>query len=278
MKILINVVGWLGDAIIAQSAAKILHEENPNVEVDYLIGFPQTSLLLENNPYINKVIISSTYGYKPDSSIYESSYDIIYTLKPYDGSNPLSIFHQINCGVKNPILSYKVYTIDELDNQVKRELDELNNGKPNIGICLTWKSDKLEIYDPTPLISELNQDYNLFSIGKPPTESQHHSACSPQPHIEYAYNASLCKNLDLVIGSEGGLTNLAAGSGGRVLYTTDFTQYLAGPSGSHYQNPNPINILGPKSYFPDGNHIPLPYDITPPHYIDTIKSYLKKIF
>ena len=55
---LIITFGYFGD-IFFQSSIKRLKEEKKFDEVDYVIAFPQVYRLLSNNPYINKVILTT---------------------------------------------------------------------------------------------------------------------------------------------------------------------------------------------------------------------------
>ena len=275
MKILLVIHGWLGDTLIAQQAAEHLVKEL-NCTVDMFIGFPQTILLLKQNPYINNIIVSDIVGPIPDYNHLVSQYDDVRVLQPYKGKVPLTIHNQLSLGVKNPSLGYTVYTVPEIDKFVSNTLNEITNGKLNIGICLTWKTDKGALYNTDNLIKELSLDYNIFPIGLPPEIGQRQSGREKDSEVLYATNASYCKYLDLVIGSEGGMTNLAAGVGGRVLYTTDFTEWLAGPNGA-YKHQTPTEILGPLAYFPNANHILLKSDISPDMYISKIKVQLSHI-
>lgn len=277
MKILIVVNGWIGDILLTQPSAKLLKEENQASQIDFLIGFPQPYLLLKNNPHIDNVFVYEDYGPFPKCGNIENNYDEVRFIKPYDGSSILSSHHQLCVGVKNPNPSYKVYTLDEYDKNVQKQYLSLPN-KPIIGVGLTWKTtSRGGFYDPNPLIEELSKDFNIIPIGKPHNMTQKSIATSEPSEQTYAFQASLCKYLDVMIGSEGGLTNLASGVGTKVIYTTDFIYDLAGPNGSHYQIKNPLSILGPKSHFPDVDHHPIPKEIFPEGYMTCIKDILNNI-
>ena len=61
------------------------------------------------------------------------------------------------------------------------------------------------------------------------------------------------KSCNLVIGQEGGLTNLAAGVGTKTLITTDFMNYLYGPHG-RMKRFNEVK-LGPNNLCPNKVHV-----------------------
>ena len=281
-KILISVHGFIGDTLLAQPIAERLKWENQASQVDFLIGFPQPKRLLEKNPYIDNVLYYSEYigvETRETGHALRDKYDEVRYLKPYESIAPLTVFHQQCAGVFNPQTQYTVYTDASLDEQVQYNLSKTDS-KPKIGICETWRCSRQSTgiyYDIKELIYTLRKDFNIVKLGLPPTINQHQGATNTCEY-DYSYMASLGKHLDLVIGGEGGLTNLFAGVGTRVLYTTDFMWSLAGPEGDLYNHSNPLEILGPKAYFPEKDHIFLPYAIKPDNYISEIKKTLSKIF
>jgi ADP-heptose:LPS heptosyltransferase len=247
---LIIVTGWLGDALFASSVAKKLKEEKQFEYIDYLIGFPQTYHILNNNPYIDDVFVSNTTGPYPSTSAddFISKYDVIYTLPENDFLfPPLTYYFQKYCGVITPSTEFKVYTLEDFDDLVLSQ-DIIKKDKLNIGVCLTWKNG----FNPEKLLQELSEYYNVIPLGV--NKSQYESV----DDIEYyCYTASLCKYCDYVIGSEGGMTNLAAGVGTKVIYTTDFIYSYIGPNGSKVRFDDPISIMGPIANFPNSGHIAL---------------------
>ena len=275
-KVLVVITGFLGDALLSQPIANRLKEESQADIVDFIVGFPQTKLLLEQNPYIDNVIISDLYGSSPNYLPIAHLYDEVRITSPYKGQYPLTIHHQLSTGVKSPQLDYKVYTVPEYDTLVAEQLKNLP-ALPIIGIGQVWKTFDFRCYDSTALTNLLLEKYNVLGIGHPPGVSHIDIATMEESEKTFAYQASLCKHLDLMIGSEGGLTNLAAGVGCKVLYTTDFTYTLSGPEGTHYRHPNPIEVLGPRAYFPDSNHKSLDYSIHPDRYVEKILEEIDNI-
>ena len=262
-KILVVVYGFLGDALLSQPIAERLKTEHQATKVDFLVGFPQTQLLLEQNPNIDNVIISSIFSQCPNPHHISHLYDEVRIVENYTGNTPLTIHHQISAGVRTPTLGYEVYTVPEYDNLVQNQLKELDS-RPVVGIGNTWKVNPTTTYDINPLSEALEVDYNVMVIGHPPNISHHQIINLGNPQETFAYMASVC--------------NLAAGVGCTVLYTTDFMYALAGPQGTHYQNDDPTKLIGPKAYFPNSPHIQLPPNITVGNYIESIVPKVNDFF
>ena len=82
---------------------------------------------------------------------------------------------------------------------------------------------------------------------------------------KFTFTASLMKNCDYVIGSEGCLTNVAAAIGTKTIITTDYIHQMFGPRGIVWQQagglPDRLETrkpqLGPVCYFPNAGHIEL---------------------
>jgi ADP-heptose:LPS heptosyltransferase len=270
-KCLIIVIGWLGDSLFASSIAERLKSENQYDVIDYLIGFPQTQPLLELNPYIDKVHVSPEYGPYPSTHYIDlNEYNDVFRLPVNDLTDPPTIKFQKHCGVRNIRTEYEVNTLDQYDSI----FHSMPKNRINIGICSTWKDKNEQYYHSDDLIKILedNKHFNLFKIGLPPTTNQYQGA---EISNYYLFTASLCKFCDWVIGSEGGLTNLAAGVGTRVIYTTDFTYGLFGPNGRMYKYQDPLSKIGPRAFFPNKGHIALPPDT---NYFDLPEIITKKIY
>ena len=126
-KYLVITCGFFGDIIFASSIAKKLKEQNSECSVDYLIGFPQTKRLMQNNPYIDKVFTSDYPGPNPiNNSIDYSIYKII-QLKPLNYQVTPCEEYQISSEIKNPSPEYKVYTESEYDKIAKKYCDDLRS-------------------------------------------------------------------------------------------------------------------------------------------------------
>jgi len=276
MKILIKTTGFIGDILFASSVAEVLCRELSlgYSGVDFLIGFPQPYELLKLNPFIGEVYLTDTFGPYPTSNI-EKNYSIIYTM-PHVNQNEIPIIQfQKACNVKSPINNFKIYTNKNIDAIVKSQLLNLKHesGKRIIGYVANWKQSTIKYTkeefesgvvfnnalahshsntrDVNFILSELSKHFILIPLGFEQSVSQYDlglESCSL-----YSYTASLIKNCDVVIGQEGGLTNLASGIGTRCIITTDFMNYLYGKFGRMKQF-NEIK-LGPSNICPDGKHI-----------------------
>jgi ADP-heptose:LPS heptosyltransferase len=277
-RILIKTYGFIGDILFASSIAKKLKEQE-DCSVDYCIGFPQPYKLLKNNPHIDNVYLSNVKGPRVQLpiSIQESLYDVVYELPECRQDVQPTIWYQQYCGVKNPTSEYQIYTDVILDQSIAYELNLLNPKKVKvIGYVANWKNLTIkytkeeynnglrniqEIMSHSQsntrnieyILNELNKDFILIPLGYDHNITQYHTALDSTS--TYTNTASIVKNCDLVIGQEGGLTNLAAGVGTKCIITTDFMHVLYGPRGVMRQF-NEVK-LGPKNMFPNSNHIHL---------------------
>jgi ADP-heptose:LPS heptosyltransferase len=292
-KILIKTYGFIGDILFASSIAKQLKQEE-ECKVDYCIGFPQPYKLLKNNPWINEVYLSKVKGPRviiPDE-IKESDYNIIYELPECRQDIQPTIWYQKYCNIQNPISEYKIYSDSDLDKSIKYELELLNLSKSKIiGYVANWKNltikytkeeynnglrniqeimshSQSNTRDIDYILNELNKDFILIPLGYDHNTTQYHTALDSTS--TYTNTASIIKNCDLVIGQEGGLTNLAAGVGTKCIITTDFMHALYGPKGIMKQF-NEVK-LGPKNMFPNSNHIHLDPFYSDDEIIKTIKN------
>jgi hypothetical protein len=295
-RVLIKTYGFIGDILFASSIAEKLKIQNPYCIVDYCIGFPQPYKLLKNNPYIDNVFLSKEKGPRvilPDN-IDLSTYNQIYELPECRQDIQPTIWYQQYCGIANPTPQYEVYTDRHLDESIKYELSLLNkDNKKVIGYVANWKNltisytkeeyssglknvkdimshSQLNTRDVDTIINKLNEDYIIIPIGYEHGVTQYHTALDSTS--TYTNTASILKICDLVIGQEGGLTNLAAGVGTRCIITTDFVHALYGPSGI-MKKFDKVN-LGPANLFPNKNHINLDPFIFDDDIIKIIKNEL----
>ena len=134
-KCLIVCIGHLGDTLFATSVSKGLKEEQNFDQIDYLIGFPQTKPILEQNPYINQVYVqnpNTPYVNKEFVPNWQE-YDQIYTLPINDLSELPTILYQKACGIKNVSKGFPCQLPKEF-----RQSD-YNFDEYLFGICATWK-------------------------------------------------------------------------------------------------------------------------------------------
>ena len=268
---LIVVHGWLGDALFASSVAERLIREQQFNAVDYLLGFPQTAPILQCNPFINRVYISSTLGPSPDYSDYASAYDAVFVLPVNDLVEPPTIKYQKACGVRQPTLPFRLQVAIGVEREfVALHAPVIFNGRKNIGICQVWKRHDESFFNTTELESQLATRYNVFPIG-----SRIGQFDGAQHVSSYVLSAVAAKYMDYVVGAEGGLTNLASGMGTKVIYTTDFTYALFGPQGRHRQYSDPLTRIGPCAFFPSQGHVPLQVDVNYANLFDIITQIVQ---
>jgi hypothetical protein len=292
-RILIKTYGFIGDILFASSIAKKLKEQE-DCSVDYCIGFPQPYKLLKNNPHIDNVYLSSVKGPRVQlpSSIQESTYDMVYELPECRQDVQPTIWYQQYCGVKNPTSEYQIFTDETLDQSVAYELNLLNPKKVKvIGFVANWKqltvvyneqeyvsglkhAEKIMQHsqpntrDIDRILQELNEEHIIIPLGYETGVTQYYTALDST--ATYTNTASVAKMCDLVVGQEGGMTNLAAGVGTKCVITTDFMHALYGPCGIMKRYANVM--LGPKNILPNGNHVHVSPFATDDELLNTIKN------
>lgn len=271
MSTAIVVHGWLGDALFASSIAEKLIKEGQTNSVDYVLGFPQTEKILNNNPYIRNVFVHNVPGPNPPYAYLEKMYDHVHVLPVNDLVEVPTVKFQRHCGVSNPTTEFNIDVPVEYKKHILNGLGKtLFNGKKNIGLCATWKMKHEVLFDVGPLAAKLSKYYNVFPIGR--AISQYEGANDVNGYIQ---SAALCSFMDYVVGAEGGLTNLAAGMGTNVIYTTDFTYFLFGPEGRLYKYDNPLERIGPLAFFPTRNHVALDKDLDYNYLDEAIRNIVK---
>lgn len=263
---LIKFVGFIGDNLFASSIPEKLKQDGFE-KVDVLLSIAQPFELIHNNPFIDE-----TYLIDPNKS-----YTHVFQLYPIHRQNTPCYQLQKQCGVSSPTDDFKVYTNKKVDEYVSMLLQPYKNKKivawmsnweeksflfteeeykrgidvPNLGYGGKRRNIKY-------IISELEKNNNLIliEVGKPVGFSQREMDLDTVS--SFTLTASLLKNCDYFIGSEGGLCNLAAGVGTKTIITGDYVHQLYGWNGVIEKNQEPK--LGPKYYFPEFGHVTLdPY-------------------
>lgn len=280
-KCLIITCGFFGDILFASSIAKKLKENSMYSTVDYLIGFPQTQRLLQNNPHIDNVYVSNTPGPYPDpGSISIDQYSKVVTLQPLNYNKPPCEEYQEFAEIPNPSADYNVFTQPEYDEIAKAEVEQLRiqHGKPVVALMSNWESKTytftVEQYSQgidvpgygyggshrniSYITKKLSEYVTFLEVGVGPMGQLQSVGIEDSDTKSLLFEASILRYCDAFLGTEGGLCNLAAGVGCRTIITGDFVHQLYGWNGCIKQIKVPK--LGPKWYFSDDDHIELdPY-------------------
>jgi hypothetical protein len=269
MKLLIKTTGFIGDILFATSIAKKAKLEHGIEEVDYLINLRQPKLLMMVNPYIHIVHVNKLHPF-------DRTYDFEVTMPLVDQSEPATIQFQRMAGIAEPEVDYEVYTVQSYDDEAQQWIWDrmsLSERRPVVGYVVNWIDKSFEFtpeeyargvdvphlgyggrkHDIPRVIKELSKHFFMVPIGLPSGVGQFDPKANDAS--SYAYTASLVKACDFVIGPEGGLTNLAAGVGTTCIMATDFVWQLYGPNGLFKRLESPA--MGPKTYFPDADHVHL---------------------
>lgn len=267
MKILVKCRGFIGDILFASSIAKKLKEMYQGCHVTYQIPLVQPRLLLKQNPYIDEVVLGQVSGH----------YDRIIDVPEVDQRYPATIWMQAHAGIEDQSTEFDVYTVPEYDVIAKSHINSLKLKAPDKKYVVAWQTNWVEKSflftkeeyeraidvpnlgyggkrrDIEFIIQELSKHFIMIPVGLPPEISQHHPLARDE--VKYAKTASLIKHCDVMIGSEGGLTNLACAVGTRCIITTDFIAQLYGPKGVMKKIEHPQ--MGPAVYYPNDNHVHL---------------------
>lgn len=252
--------GYIGDCLFAGSLAEKLWNQEKE-KPDFMIPLIQPLYLLQQNPFINEV-------FGPTQVLNAADYKRIIEISEVDQSHPVTLQFQRIAGITDPSLEYNVYTVPEFDAYFRQEVRHMREmkGQKIIAWQRNWEykayqctAETLEQGIGAPhrdidaIIKDLEKDYILISMGFDRNVTQY----APEAHNAdlFARTASLIKACDLFIGSEGGLSNLAAGVGTKCIITTDFIAQNYGPNGRVKKIPSPQ--MGPAVYYPNRGHVHL---------------------
>jgi hypothetical protein len=283
MKILVKTIGFIGDNIFATSVAKKLKEENGNdCLVDFQISILAPFELIYNNPYIDNVFLTNQD---------ETQYDIVCPLYPIHRQETPTIQFQRQCGIKNVSSEYEIYVNPAIDILINNSLDVYKSNKKILVACqINWEEKSFlfsedeykkgidvpnlgyggKRRDINFIVNKLSDEKNivLIPVGKPNGYNQLSGDISCVTELTFA--TSIIKNCDYFIGSEGGLSNIAAGVGTKTIITGDFVHQLYGWNGVIEKNEEPK--LGPKYYFPEFGHVTLNPYISDEQVVQYIKN------
>lgn len=264
MRYLISINGYIGDIFFASSVADQLIEQGMATEVDLEIPLRQPFFCLNENPNISVVINGLGVAFS-------SQYDRAIYLGQVDQSIPATIQFQKKAGIPNPTVGYKIYLPEYYDIESKKLVDQVrkdNPGKTIVGVQSNWKEKSFlftrEEYERAidvpgigfgkgfrnidTILDIIRPKMVLLPVGLPMGNPQH---LTQDPH-QFTSHVGIMKHVDFVIGSEGGITNIAAGLGTSTIITTDFIWQLYGPKGSQRKIDKPQ--MGPLKYFPNATH------------------------
>lgn len=285
MKILVKAIGFIGDNIFATSVAKKLKEKHgKKCKVDFVLSILAPFELVYNNPYIDKVYFGECD---------ESKYDIVHKLSPiHRESTPIEQF-QLQCDIEDVDTNYQVYTTPAIDYLINQGFKQYRT-KTNklVAVQTNWEEksflfteDEYKAGIDVPnlgyggkrrdinfIANGLNEseDILLIPVGKPNGYNQ--STADITAVSELTLTTSIIKECDYFIGSEGGLSNIAAGVGTKTIITGDFVHQLYGWNGVLEKNENPK--LGPKFYFPEFGHVTLNPYLSDEEVVNELKQIL----
>ena len=250
---LIVVTGWLGDALYASPIAEQLKNQLDYTRVDYLIGFPQTQLILKNNIYIDQVYVypELTPYPKAEKLIASVRYDSVFTLPVNDLKELPTIKYQKFCGIPNPEPEFKCSIPAYF-------VSNITTNKTIIGVSSTWKDYNENYRDVDYIISELSNQFHNLKFVKLGDNISQFEGSTPENVASFYEMLATMKECEYVIGAEGGMLNFASSLGTKTICATDFTEALFGKNGKMYQYKDWEKRITPKAFFKRAGHINLP--------------------
>jgi hypothetical protein len=275
---LVITFGFFGDIIFATSLAEKLKKQGYS-QVDYLIGFPQVAQLVENNPNIDKVLVSQHPGPKPYYSQDLTQYTRVIELGPLDYKITPCEQYQQQAGLDDLSSHYKIYTTPEYDAIAEQVIEELRAtySKPVLALMTNWQP-KTYLFTPEQyeagidvpnlgyggahrdiqyIVDKLQQHFTLYPVGVGDANQQQTVHLPDEDQKSLLFEASVMKHCDAFVGTDGGLATIAAGVGTRTIITGDFNLQLYGWNGVLKKIKHPR--LGPREYFGDPHTILDPY-------------------
>lgn len=283
-KALVYSHGFLGDILFTLPAVIALSKRYD--EVTFIIGFPQPfHLCVETLRAVKnvKVEIANKIGPKPRLYYNKEDYpgvEDIYEMPECNRIETPIIQYQRACNIPDNEMLPLVISVPNL-NQItmKDYISRLVKATNTVilGYPMNWEQCTIRLGDISYMSIDINQEPLRSQIlqHQIPVELRRNVNQILQRIIEkssrpillvplglpyemnqfqqgfnstslYTDTAALIKCCDLVIGQEGGLTNLAAGVNTPTLITTDFMYALYGSNGIMQRLDNPQ--LGPRSF------------------------------
>jgi hypothetical protein len=283
---------FIGDILFASSIAPYCHWQYPDSKnaifnVDFNVEFLQPIELLNNNSHIRKAYFNEM----------GDQYNEVFDLRPLSTQDvPATIQFQQQIGVPKRLQTtgYKVYTNESNDYTIRKFYDqERSKGKTIVAYQANWEEKSFgftsEEYDRginvpnlgyggrrrniQAIFDILKQDPRIFLIRVGQDNGVSQRNMDIYSSTSFTFAASLIKQADFLIGSEGGITNLGAGVNTKCIITTDFIWQLYGPNGCIRKHDKPT--MGPATYFPDRGHIHIDPFATDREVGEIIKGQLK---
>lgn len=294
MNILVNCNGFIGDILFASSLAKKLKEKHPGCHVTYVIPLVQPKLLLEANPYIDEVYVANLpVGPRGAERVYRQ----VINIPVVDQRYPATVYMQAMAGIEDQSTEFDVYVPNEILEKTGKEatyLRTLHPDQPLVAYQRNWDEKSFEFsveeYEravdvpnlgyggrhrtSSKIIDALKPHFLMFATGFGNGVTQHSSDAANERI--FAYTAGIIKHCDYFIGSEGGLSNLAAAVGTKCIITTDFIHQLYGPKGVIKQIEEPQ--MGPAVYYPEAGHVHLDPYLTDEQVAEAIKEHIHNDF
>ncbi len=155
MKILVNALSGIGDAIMFSPALAVLKKHIPDSTIDMLVMYEQVKDIYSNNPHINNIYYvdflrqSRMKSFKDISVIRKNSYDVSLNVYPSNRKeyNLLGLRLGANKRLGTKYLHFSKANMDFLNTNLTREIKDRHNVLENF--------DLVKILDPDIAEDEL---------------------------------------------------------------------------------------------------------------------------
>jgi len=175
MRILINALSGIGDALMFTPSLKILHDKFPNYQIDVLAMFNPVKELYQVSPYVNNVFLidflnqSKLNSLRQLRKIRRNDYFIsinVYPSNRYE-YNLVNFFISAKKRLGHKYINSGVFSLEFLNNVTVNEEKDIHNVVQNVNLIRKLvKIDDSEIGGLEINVSEDNENCAIFWLNK----------------------------------------------------------------------------------------------------------------
>lgn len=142
MRILINALSGIGDALMFTPSLKLLHDKMPNYQIDMMVMFKPVQQLFRQSPYVNNVFMvdflnqSKYKSYKQLKEIRENDYFISINVYPSNRFeyNLVNYFTGANKRLGHNYRNSGILSMEFLNNVSVKEQKDIHNVIQNVNL------------------------------------------------------------------------------------------------------------------------------------------------
>lgn len=196
MRILINALSGIGDALMFTPALKLLHDKLPNYQIDMLVMYNPVKELFQISPYINNVFFvdflnqSKYKSYKQLKEIRKNDYFISINVYPSNRFeyNLVNYFIGANKRLGHKYLNSGLLSLEFLNNISVKEEKNIHNVVQNVNLIRKLIGiDDSEINGLEINLNEDNENSSVLWLKKLGIDTQ-------KPIVGFHAGSSILKN------------------------------------------------------------------------------------